>query len=475
MNELPNTSIYLDSPRINQINDFLNMMLSVAKENNTTLTADDVYYLLCRFNIKNNDHNKRHMIENLFYSWIDKFKGRNNINVFRADNWRYFCQFTNKAHLVQGKDIKMYIPIDYDHLDKGVSELFNFMSSLNMTHASKVGLDLRNDNVVVRLPINDVENAYKIIEFCNNNKYIKSGLNQTNPFVPNYNNIGLMYEEGFSYNYEMAKGIATFINRNKHRNRVTIDDFNREFDYLFSNNEYYDSIKAAYNEATGLSKGQFQKNGKAVSMNTKELNYSQKKEIFLKTVSATYNKYGPEQVKFAILRAIKNNDYGYFTSANQNLRNKLKNNVNSQEMHNIIFDIVTNKFGIVNGISLDDLINRFISLSFENALVNNLNNICIATLQKYGVEQLRTALYSFYHFGITNRFTRRSNNPNDLTNYRDMLSSYNKVTFIDTIKNYLSFSGINIENMKEDELMNYYADYLYSNMRLKMGDNMSRN
>ena len=41
----------------------------------------------------------------------------------------------------------MYVPIDYDHLAKGVNELFNFMASLNMAHASKVGMDLRNDNV----------------------------------------------------------------------------------------------------------------------------------------------------------------------------------------------------------------------------------------------------------------------------------------------------------------------------------------
>ena len=59
MNSLPNTGISLDSPRINEMNDFLNMMLSIAKQNNTKLSTDDVYYLLSRVNIKKNDITKR--------------------------------------------------------------------------------------------------------------------------------------------------------------------------------------------------------------------------------------------------------------------------------------------------------------------------------------------------------------------------------------------------------------------------------
>ena len=46
MNSLPNTGISLDSPRINEMNDFLNMMLSIAKQYNTKLSTDVVYYLL---------------------------------------------------------------------------------------------------------------------------------------------------------------------------------------------------------------------------------------------------------------------------------------------------------------------------------------------------------------------------------------------------------------------------------------------
>jgi hypothetical protein len=461
MSNLPNTGISLDSPRISEMNDFLNMILAISKQNNTILSTDDVYYLLCRTNIKENDHEKKQYIENLFYTWIDRFKEIRNINVFRADNWRYFCQFTNKMDLVGlgGRDIKIYVPLDYEHLAKGVNELFDFMTSLDMAHASKVGMDLRNDNVVIRLPLEDTKNAYRIIDFCNSNKYIKAGLNKTNPFVPDYNGIGLMYEEGFSYNHEIAEGIAKFINKNLHKNSVNVGDFNREFDSLFKNNEYYNSIKSAYSEAIGFTKGQFEKPSNDFKVGF-QLTPEQKEEIFIKTATATYDKYGIEQVNCAIFKAINSGDYNFFTSGGKDLRKQLKDNVSSKEMFNMIYNIVSKKFGDASKIDLVTMVERFTSISFGNTLSTSLDAICNATLQKYGPEQLKVALSDFYYFGGTMRFTRHSSNPNDSTNYREMLSNFDKFSIISTIKTNLQIAGVNIERMNEEELIEYYANYL---------------
>ncbi len=463
MSSLPNTGISLDSPRINEMNNFLNMILSISKQNNKILSTDDVYYLLCRTNIKNNDHNKKQYIENLFYTWIERFKEVRGINVFRAENWRYFCQFTNKMELVGfgARDIKIYVPLDYEHLSKGVNELFDFITSLNMAHASKVGMDLRNDNVVIRLPLEDTENAYRIIDFCNNNKYIKAGLNKTNPFVPNYNGIGLMYEEGFSYNHEIADGIAKFINRNLHKNSVNINDFNEEFDSLFKNNEYYSSIKSAYLEAVGFGKGQFQKPYNDFKVGF-QLTSKQKEDIFMKTVTATYNKYGVEQVNYAIIKAINSGDYSSFTSGGTDLRKRLKDNTTNREIFDMIYNTVSKRFGNVDKTDLITLVKRFTSISFGNTLGTNLHDICNATLQKYGSKQLKFALSDFYYFGGTMRFSRGSLNPNDSTNYRKMLSNFDKFSFVSTIKSNLQIAGFNIERMNEEELIECYANYLSS-------------
>lgn len=457
-------NISLDSPRVDEINNFLNMMLRIAKENNTLLSSDDVYYFLCRCSIKKSDRNKKQEIEKLFYTWIERFKNTHGINVFRSEDWKYFCQFTNNSRLINGRDIKLYIPMDYEHLSMGVCELFEYMASLNMAHASKVGMDLRNDNVVVRLPLTDRENVYKIIDFCTSNPYIRSGMNKTNPFVPNYNGIGVMYEEGFSYNYEMASAIATFINHNLHKKSVSINDFNVEFDSLIRNNIYYNSIKDAYSEAIGLSKGKFQKNS-----NFKydvSIDNNQKESIFRESVLTTYSKYGIGQVKLAISKVIYNDNYGYFTSAGRDLRYQLKSNVDSKEMFNIMFNVVSRKFGVIDGIDLDSLIDKYISITLNTSMVSNLNAICNATLQKYGSEQLKGALSVFYHYGVTDRFTRHSLNPNDTINYRDMLSGFDKDILVSTIVDSFSMSGVSVEYKSVDELICSYVDYLLNGKNL---------
>ena len=278
-----------------------------------------------------------------------------------------------------------------------------------------------------------------------------------------------MYEEGFSYNHEIASGIATFINRNLHRDRVSIDDFNKEFDSLFRNNQHYNSIRAAYSEAVGFSRGQFQKASKNYTVNF-QLTPAQKENIFMKAVMATYSKYGIEQVKYAILKAINSGDYSSFTSDHENLRSRLKNNVSSRDMFNMIYDIVEKRIGKVDGIDLETLVNRFTSLSFGNSLATSLNAVCNATLQKYGPEQLRRALNDFYRYGTIERFTRKSLNPNDPTNYRKIISNFDRSSLISTIKSNLQITGANIEYMNEEGLINFYVDYLSNSRELQNGD-----
>lgn len=460
MNSLPDRNIPLDSPRINEMNDFLNMLLSIAKQNSILLTGNVVYHLLCNCCIKKNDQNKKQEIEKLFDTWIGSFKNVKGINVFRTDTWEYFCQFTNKSNLIEDGYIKLYIPIDYEHLSRGVSELFEYMASLGMVHASKVSKELRSDNVVVRFSSTDVENMYRIIEFCNNNLYIKSGMNKTNPFVPNYKGIGVMYDDGgFSYNFEMANALATFINRNLHKQSVSVDDFNVEFDSLFKTNSNYENIKEAYSKAIGFNKNLFQKNDVSLGNNSKEF-------IFRKAILATYSKYGIEQVKFAISKVINSENYNSFTSGGGDLRYQLKNNVNGKEMYNIMYDVVSKKIGISDEISLDVLIDKYISITLATSLISSLYTICNATLQKYGPEQLKVALRDFYRSGVTNRFTRYSLNPNDTTNYRDMLDNFDRNVLMDTIINSLYLNGEIVEYKDADDFITSYVNYMVNGKKL---------
>lgn len=72
--------------------------------------------------------------------WREHFKNIKNINAFRSDNWRYFFQFTNGDLLEDTSYIKLYIPIDSEHLYEGINELFEFMAENDIKHLSKVAL-----------------------------------------------------------------------------------------------------------------------------------------------------------------------------------------------------------------------------------------------------------------------------------------------------------------------------------------------
>ncbi len=47
--------------------------------------------------------------------------------------------------------IKLYIPLDARHIYRGVDQIFNFLSENDISHVSKVGSAIRNDDIVIRL------------------------------------------------------------------------------------------------------------------------------------------------------------------------------------------------------------------------------------------------------------------------------------------------------------------------------------
>ena len=166
---------------IREIEAFLYQMKEAAK-NSIYLDDRTVYSNLVRFG-RRVVSNRR--IESNFPNWIEYFKNTPNINVFVQDNWRYFCQFTNDDYhvITPGNMIKMYIPVDDVHINEAAKRIFNFMSQNKMIHHSKIGSEVRFDDIVIR--IDSEENAKKVENFVMNDPYIKEGLMKPNPFAFN--------------------------------------------------------------------------------------------------------------------------------------------------------------------------------------------------------------------------------------------------------------------------------------------------
>ena len=235
--------IKLDNPRLEEMDSFLKYIYEIKKSNpKIMITNSLVYREITRSGLKENDMNiDRSLISNqhLFPKWTERYMHHQGINVFCNPAWEYFLQFTN-GDIYEDEFIKLYIPIDKEHLYEGANILFDFIESQNITHLSKISQEIRSDNIVVRLTKNDFANAQKIIDFVNNNTYLKEGLNKTNPFTPTYKGIGLMQEKGISYNNEISLIISNYILRSYNDNKedVNINDF---LDY-FSKHCYKEEV-----------------------------------------------------------------------------------------------------------------------------------------------------------------------------------------------------------------------------------------
>ena len=148
--------------RKEEIDDILSFMYKMSEKR--LLSHDDVYGVLCYYGLKSQDklHDRQgneimsgYDNEHFFPYWIKRFEGKKNITTFVNPNWSYFCQFVNKMPHSTERFIKLYIPIDAEHLYDGANILFDFLERNNITHLSKISKKVRVDNVIVRLNIDE--------------------------------------------------------------------------------------------------------------------------------------------------------------------------------------------------------------------------------------------------------------------------------------------------------------------------------
>ena len=459
-----------DGSKKNEMDEILNFIYKMGKDR--WLKHSDIYNVLCYYSLKESDKPKvrtdEFLIDGLdneyfFPYWTERFKDKKNINVFVDPNWSYFIQFVNNASR-QDEYIKLYIPIDDNHLYNGANMLFDFLERNNITHQSKISKRVRADNVIVRLHKNDKANAQRIIDFVNNTPYLKEGLNKPNPFIPTINGIGYMIEHGNSYNSDITDYIQEFINqaRQKRKFRVSADEF-REFLYdckkknlTFSQGvpDFDDSLLDTFEMAYSG------KNRNLNANNQVQMDEQQKVKLLVDSLRATYLKYGIRQVVEALKEIIKYKSYVGITNGGQNelFRERLEKNVNPSDIVKIIDNMtVASRHAVYEDI--DDKATIYSYGLFSNELPFALEDICKTTLEKRGISQVAYAIRLFLRNGNTMGFSRFRGD-NFEVNYRAMMSAFTPKTLRETIKSSLSKRGLFDEKMSEDEMIDLYSSCL---------------
>ena len=218
---------------ISRMNAFLELIKNAALAGRK-IDNSLVYGTLTRFGRRVVNNEK---ISGNFDDFRNFFSEVDNIDVFVDKEDSYFCHFQNERSRFDFLEmLKMYVPIDDEHINEAAKRIFSFMAANNLKHSSKVASVVRIDDLVIRVP--DKKTLNMVRDFIRNDDYIREGLMNVNPFLPNDGMFSYAWDGYLSYNDTLANYIVMYINGLKRYNMLDSVSF-RDF-YIFIANTYKD-------------------------------------------------------------------------------------------------------------------------------------------------------------------------------------------------------------------------------------------
>jgi len=420
-----------------KMKEFLLQIYKISKKLDEDITRDTVYYHLTRGNIPASDRSFR--IDKLFPKFIDNFRNNFNTKAFVAPNWRYFCQFVNMKNSEKknlSNAIKMYLSVGSKDIENIANIIFSFMDKNGIIHESKIGSEIRSDDIVIR--VYSKEDEKLISNFINSNNYVKKSLKPQIPFCFENNGIGYALDREISFNVTVSLYVTNYINDcKKNKQKVSLDGFyNYVFNiyksvfidkkgideyaekYMSKDLGYYESdfLLNNYYEVTKLLLTSIKSNNFEDYMNLVDefndpkryenrLNYFGNSEIsekdvllFNEYIITMVKKYGIDNGLSTVEEYIQTGNIMNVTSTN-NLRVKFASNMN----HNKCLQIL-------NGINVKEYYDKLIhkeekhnqEYEYKKAI---LDKAILTTYRKYGYDQTITALITACSNGNYNFFT----------------------------------------------------------------------
>lgn len=403
------------------MNDFFEKLKKIFKEKPEYLEGkleDFIYNQLIFHDLGKKDEAQK-SVEDCFYGWDYKYNKNNKINNFKGG---YFYYFRYNEQDILKDAIKLYIPMDSNHILEGVNQLFDFIIENNISHNSKVASKIRNDCVVVR--VSNLDDAKKIIDFVKNNEYINEGLLNVNPFTLNINGVGLAKDSHFSYNDEIAKSIANLIkilNEKDRLDSLNVDTFILYLEQLKDDNLFLSELhklQLAVIKNKNLSFDELENN-----IYTK---LADKEELLRDIIILQYRKKGITETMSAIKQFILDEDIDNFVNID-GCNKKIKYNFTSNDIKQMLIN---------NGMSLEEYVDYLLEDVSE---IKILENAYKETLKKYGAEQAKTAILQYIADGddgyITSENDARHNVRNniDYDNIDEIIYGWSNTRDIDVI------------------------------------------
>lgn len=199
-----------------------------------------------------------------FENLVEYYLNDEFLKVFVLKSHPSFCIFKSKGQQIDNasQHIKMYIPLDGDHIEKGSQMIFDYISKNRMVSTSKINRKVRFDDVVVRLV--EPENFVQLMNFIDTNEYIQEGLLKPNPFAFNYHGIALACDGvgSESFNGILCALIDMFIGYckdNKMIDNMNSYNFYKYVTYLYNSEFIYKTDSKIREYYFGVGNGSYDK------------------------------------------------------------------------------------------------------------------------------------------------------------------------------------------------------------------------
>ena len=220
-----------------RIDEFLKYLARIIEAGGEILSAKDIHSLLSKYDVsdENIDFDGNPDIVNgeidessLFYKIQEALRDDEKISGYNDGYW--FHLKSREKYIERDDDyIKMYIPLDADHIEYGVGRIMGFLAYEGIYHESSVGKYIRVDDLVVRLTSS--KDAYRLAEFIKNDSYIQDGLIKASPFAIEKDGIAYACDGSMSYHSVVASLIKLYIEEEK--GNIVISPDGAKFDLSF--------------------------------------------------------------------------------------------------------------------------------------------------------------------------------------------------------------------------------------------------
>ena len=230
-----------------RINSFLHFLRDIMKNNPSfEISKNNIYDWVTKLDVSNKEYDEDLKKYGWFDEWQSLFPKQN--RTINSPN-TFFCKFANEELKFINVDnpIKLYIPIDFKHIKKSFEKIITFLNSKNIPYYAKISKEIRIDNIVLR--ITSEEDTKAIVDFINNDEYIKEGLRDPSPFCYNYKGIALALDAHMSYHSSVVNLIYEYIIDKKKNNDLDSIDYS---DFETYSENFYKNRYENFSEFTKI-------------------------------------------------------------------------------------------------------------------------------------------------------------------------------------------------------------------------------